>query len=71
MNTKHSNSPAQTHAAGRAFRYATAAFVALFSLFSCAVVLFNQPTWPAFAAVAVELAIVTLFCWVILRHHDV
>lgn len=44
-----------------------AAFVGLFSAFSCGVVLVHQPTWKATIAVSAEIAVVITFCHLILR----
>ena len=52
----------------RTKRIWAAGFVAVFSTFSCVVVLVHEPSWPVAAAVAAEAAVVTVFCYVMLRH---
>jgi len=53
----------------RTARLFAAGFVAVFSLVSCAVVLVKQPSLGAVIAVAAELAVVAVFCRLMLKKH--
>ncbi|MBI2947797.1 MAG: hypothetical protein HYY23_09120 [Verrucomicrobia bacterium] len=69
MNILHSHleHPHDEKRLGRRARVLIAAFVGLFSAFSCGAVLVHQPTWPAAIAVSAEAAVVITFCYLMLR----